>query len=116
MDRRMRWVRILCIVGMAAMVIGCVDPLEGSLLILPGSALVALAAFFGRSRHLRIAGWAFALTAVGVVILHGLSALGGVGGDTGRSVAWLLVVLPYPIGALMALVTGVRLLRDFFRR
>ena len=116
MDKRARWAQILCIIGMAAMVIGCVDPLEGSLLILPGSALVALSAFLGRSRHLEIACWAFALTAVGVGILFGLSALGGVGGETGMSVAWLLVVLPYPVGAIMALVTGVRLLRELFRR
>ena len=116
MDRRTRWARILGIVGMVAMVIGCVDPLEGSLLILPGALLVVLSAFIVRSRLLKVACWAFGLTAVGVALLFGLSSLGGVGGETGRSVAWLLVVLPYPVGAIMALVTGVRLLRALFAR
>jgi len=116
MDTRARWSRILCIVGMVAMVIGCVDPLEGSVLIVPGTALVALAAFLGRSRHLVLACWAFGLTAVGVGILFGLSAQGGVGGETGRSMWWMLVVLPYPVGAIMALVGGVRILIELFRR
>jgi len=116
MDRRTRWARILSVVGMAATVIGCVDPLEGSLLILPGTLLVAVSALLVRSPHRKIAWWAFVLTAVGVGILFGLSALGGVGGETGRSVAWLLVVLPYPVGVIMALITGVRLLRELFAR
>ena len=116
MDTRARWSRILCIAGMVVMVVGCIDPLEGSLLILPGTLLVALAAFLGGSRHLNLACWAFGLTAVGVGILFGLSALGGVGGETGRSMWWMLVVLPYPVGAIMALVGSVRILRALFRR
>jgi len=116
MDTRARWSRILCIAGMLTMVVGCVDPMEGSLLILSGSGLVALGAFLGRSRHLKLACWAFGLTVAGVAILFGLSALGGVGGETGRSMVWLLVVLPYPVGAIMALVTGVRILIELFRR
>ena len=116
MDTRERWSRILVIAGMVTMVVGCVDPMEGSLLILPGSGLVALGASLGRSRRLKLACRAFALTAVGVGILFGLSALGGVGGETGRSMMWLLVVLPYPVGAIMALVTGVRILLELFRR
>lgn len=116
MDTRTRWSRTLCIAGMLTMVVGCVDPMEGSLLILCGSGLLALGASLGRSRHLRPASWAFALTAVGVGILWGLSAMGGVGGGTGRSMIWLLVVLPYPIGAILALVTGARILIEIFRR
>jgi len=114
-DRRTRWSRVLCIAGMVAMVVGCVDPLEGSLLILPGTGLVALAAYLGRSRTLNLACWAFGLTAVGVAILFGLSAEGGVGGATGRSMMWLLVVLPYPVGAIMAFVGGVRTLMEMSR-
>jgi hypothetical protein len=29
---------------------------------------------------------------------------------------WMLVVLPYPVGAIMALVGGVRILIELFRR
>lgn len=40
-------VRTLFIVGYVAMLNGAIDPLEGSLLILPGSGLVALGSYFG---------------------------------------------------------------------
>lgn len=116
MDIPSRWPRILCIAGLVAMAIGCVDPLEGSLLILPGSGLVAMAAYLDSSRHLKLACWALGLTAAGVGILFGLSALGGVGGETGRSMMWLLVVLPYPVGAILALVAGARILMEISRR
>jgi len=116
MRRRLRWARILGNVGMAAMIFGCLDPLEGWLLELPGSALVALSAFLARSRLLQASCVAFVLTAVGVGFLLGLSAFGGVGGTTGRSYLWLHVVLPYPVGAIVALITGFRLLRELFAR
>jgi len=36
------WSRVLTVVGVAGMLIGAIDPLEGSIIILPGSALVTL--------------------------------------------------------------------------
>lgn len=54
---RSLWSRILVIVGSIAMLVGAVDPLEGSLIILPlpGSGLVTLGTFLGsRERGLRI--------------------------------------------------------------
>ena len=39
------WSRILIPVGGLAMLVGAIDPMEGSLLILPGSGLVALGTF-----------------------------------------------------------------------
>jgi hypothetical protein len=108
--------RLLCIAGLVAMAVGCLDPLEGSLLILPGTGLVALGTLLGRSPSRRTAAWAFALTAAGVAALFLLSARGGVGGDTGRPAAWLLLALPYPIGAILAFASGVRSLRGQPRR
>ena len=116
MDTRERWSRILCVAGMLTMAVGCVDPLEGSVLILVGSGLLALGAHRAGSRHRKPAGWAFALTALGVAILWGLSAMGGLGGETGRSMMWAPILLPYPAGAILALVTGVRILNEIFRR
>ena len=50
------------------MLLGTIDPLEGSLLILPGRGLVALGMFLGRKerRTLLYWAWAFILIAVGV--------------------------------------------------
>jgi hypothetical protein len=43
------WSNILVIVGFIAMLIGAIDPLEGSLVILPAIAIVALGGFLGKS-------------------------------------------------------------------
>ena len=104
------------------MVVGTLDPMEGSLLILPGSGLVALGTFLGGSDRWTVLYWvwAFILIAGGVGALFGLSALGGIGGTSGRSMWWGLLILPYPIGWLMALAGGVvgsiRLLKNKRRR
>ena len=106
------WSRILVIMGLIAMVIGAIDPLEGSLVILPGTGLVALGALLGSSRHRSLLYWSFFLVAVGVGALWGLSALGGFGGNSGRSNWWGLVLLPYPVGWIMGLVGSIRRLRE----
>ena len=47
MNKRDIFSRILVIAGYIAMLIGAIDPMEGSLLILPGSGLVVLGIFMG---------------------------------------------------------------------
>jgi hypothetical protein len=114
MKTRSLWSTILVIVGIIAMLVGAIDPLEGSLIILPGSGMVALGALLGKSRYRRLLYSAFVLIAVGVGVMFGLSMLGGVGGSTGRSNWWLLFVLPYPIGWIIGLVgTILRLIESF---
>ncbi|QDU18119.1 hypothetical protein [Urbifossiella limnaea] len=109
---RDRWSGLFVVVGLIAMCVGAVDPLEGSLLILPGTGMVALGAWLGGSRYRRFLGWSFGLVAAGVGILWGLSALGGIGGESGRSIWWGLVLLPYPVGWVMGLVGAVGRLRE----
>jgi hypothetical protein len=96
----MVWSRILLAVGGLAMLVGAVDPMEGSLLILPGSGLVALGTYVGQAERwlitLRV--WAFILIAIGMGALFGLSAGGGIGGRSGHSLWWGVLILPYPIG------------------
>ncbi len=106
-----RWSRVLMIAGLVAMLIGAIDPLEGSLIILPGSGLVALGALLGKSRHRRLLCWSFGLIAVGVGAMFVLSGFGGTGGSSGHSNWWLLVVLPYPAGWIMSLVGVILNLR-----
>lgn len=103
-----RW---LIIAGLVLMVAGLLDPMEGSVVILAGSALAALGAFRTRTRS-RLPVAAAALIATGVAALFGMSALGGVGGNTGRSIWWLLLCLPYPIGWVLGLVGATRKLRE----
>ncbi len=109
MYSRMFWSGILNTLGAIAMVLGSLDPLEGSVLILPGSGLVAGSMFLrGKDRPTILYWtWSFILIAVGVGAMFALSALGGLGGRSGHSVWWGLLVLPYPVGLLMALAGAI---------
>ena len=61
MSARRLWSRILFTVGGIAMLVGAIDPIEGSLLILPGSGLVALGTFLeqGERRLVTYRVWVF---------------------------------------------------------
>jgi purine-cytosine permease-like protein len=117
MNARMLWARILTLVGGIAMLLGTVDPLEGSVLILPGSGLIALGTFIGKSQRgvIRYWLWVFGLIAVGVAAMFVLSAFGGIGGKSGHSMWWGVLMLPYPVGWLMALVGAVLALIRFIK-
>ena len=109
MNARRLWSWILKVVGGIAMLVGAIDPLEGSLLILPGSGLVALGVYLGTKARRTVLywTWAFILVAAGVAAMFALSAVGGIGGRSGHSMWWGLLILPYPAGWLMALAGGV---------
>ena len=115
MTKARAWSRVLEIVGLAGLLIGAIDPLEGSPIIVMGSGVAALAAILAKTRHRRLLVWSFALVVAGVGAMWGLSALGGVGGDTGRSMGWGLLALPYAavwiVGLIGAILTIVELMR-----
>jgi len=122
MDSRMLWSRILRVGGGIAMLVGTLDPLEGSMLILPGSGLVALGMHLGGKRGKTVLywTWVFILIAVGVGAMFALSALGGIGGKSGHSMWWGVWILPYPLGWLMALagavISSLRFFKTKYRR
>ncbi len=99
------WLRILVTVGSIAMLVGALDPLEGSIAILIGSGLVALGTFLGRGERRLIAyrTWVFVLIAFGVGAMWALSSVGGFGGKSGLSMWWGLLILPYLVGWAMAI-------------
>jgi purine-cytosine permease-like protein len=117
MNSRTLWSRILKVVGGIAMLVGTLDPLEGSLLILPGSGLVALGTYVGGNERRTVLYWvwAFILIAVGVGAMFGLSAVGGIGGKSGHSMWWGILILPYPVGWLMAVGGGGADLVQYFK-
>ena len=116
------WSRVLKVGGGIAMLVGTLDPLEGSLLILPGSGMVALGMWLGQHDRTTLLYWywAFVLIAVGVSAMFALSAIGGMGGKSGHSMWWGLLILPYPAGWLMALlgavISSLRFLKAKFQR
>ena len=112
----LRLSRILAVIGFAALLIGAVDPLEGSFVILPGAVVVSVAAGLVRSRYRKLLYISAALIGVGVSAMVGVSAIGGLGGGTGLSRWWALTFTPYPVGWILCLVASVLLLRELFRK
>jgi hypothetical protein len=110
------WARILIILGLIGIVVGTLDPLEGSVVILLGVALVALGALIAKSRYRRLLCGSFLLMAVGIAALFIISALGGFGGSSGRSLWWGLVILPYPIGWILGLIGAILCNIEAFQR
>lgn len=100
MSDRKFWSSAVSVIGGAGLVVGSLDPMEGSALILPATGLLMLASYM-RSDERRLIVyrvWGFILVSLGVAALFALSAIGGIGGSSGRSVWWGLLILPYLIG------------------
>jgi hypothetical protein len=106
MNKPMIWKSILIGVGLFCMAIGAIDPLEGSFLILLGTALATLGSIIGKSHYSRLLSWSFALVAIGVGAMVALSALGGIGGSSGNPLWWGVFILPYPIGWAVGFISG----------
>lgn len=104
-NARSLWSRLLIVFGSIAMVIGAIDPMEGAAIILPGSLLIVLGTFLGPSEHwlitYRVA--VFILITIGVVAMWILSFAGGIGGKSGLSMWWGVLILPYLIGWSMGI-------------
>lgn len=108
-NARSLWSRILVGVGGIAMLIGALDPMEGSVVILVGGGLVALGTWLGGNDRRLLAYWLWLCGSIlfGVVALFGLSAVGGFGGRSGRSLWWGLWLLPYPVAWLLGVANLV---------
>jgi phosphotransferase system glucose/maltose/N-acetylglucosamine-specific IIC component len=115
MDTRNKYFQILVIVGFALMLVGVIDPLEGSVVIVAGIGLAAIGALVGGSRYLNLFTLAVNLGAFGVGAMIVLSLMGGVGGNSGRSAWWLLLVVPYPVGYALGLIVGIGALAESWR-
>ena len=115
MDARKLWSRILIPIGGIAMLVGAADPMEGSLVILPGSGLVTLGTYLANSGRGLLIEWIliFVLIAIGVGAFWGI---GMIGGGSERSMRWAWAVLPYPIGWVLGITSlafrMVRSVRD----
>jgi hypothetical protein len=102
---RSLWSRILIVLGSIGMLVGAIDPMEGSVVILPGSLMVALGTFFNQNDRPLFAYrlWVFILIAIGVGAMWALSTAGGIGGKSGHSMWWGVLILPYLIGWSMGI-------------
>jgi hypothetical protein len=115
MISRIKKSRFVLITAFIAMLIGAIDPLEGSIVILVGIGLAALNASLNRSDQKKILCWGLGLTVAGIGAMVALSAVGGIGGKSGRAMWWGLFVLTYPIGWILGLIGVIRMLIESFR-
>lgn len=102
--KKIKWTRVIFIIGVLALLIGAIDPLEGSVIIVAGSALIALATYFARDRYWKTFIASFIMIVTGVAFMFYLSSLGGFGGESTLSWGWAALMIPYPIGWVMAIV------------
>jgi hypothetical protein len=73
MKARTLWSRILKVVGGIAMLLGSLDPMEGSLLILTGSGLAALGVYLGGRERRTVVYWVWGSLS-SLACLHGRAA------------------------------------------
>jgi NADH:ubiquinone oxidoreductase subunit 6 (subunit J) len=104
MKKKINWTRVIYIIGVIALIIGAVDPMEGSVVIASGSTFIALSTFLTHDRHWKIFLVSFIMISIGVLFLFYLSSLGGFGGTSTRSWWWGILIIPYPVGWLIAIV------------
>ncbi len=108
MKNKAKWTRIIYIVGVIALIIGAIDPLEGSVVIIVGSALLALSAYAKSDRHTKIFSASLLMIVIGLAFLFYFSSLGGFGGTSTLSWWWGLLILPFPIGWLIIIIVLIR--------
>ena len=100
----MKWTGVIYIIGVIALIIGILDPLEGSIVITVGSILVALSTYLTRDRYWKTFLISSIMIVFGVSFLFYLSSLGGFGGNSKLSWWWGILILPYPFGWLIAII------------
>jgi len=100
-----KWFKPLWILAVSLVIIGTIDPLEGSVLIVAGSILLAVLAGFHADRHVRNFQLAAMLIVLGVAYMFWISSLGGIGGSSQKSMWWGIGILPYPLGWLLLIST-----------
>ena len=91
--------------GVVALILGIIDPLEGSVIIFCGGLLITISAWLSSMEQKYLFLSCTLLLAVGIFFLFYLSSLGGFGGDSGLAWGWSLLIIPYPAGWLV--MTGL---------
>lgn len=107
MNKTKSWARTLYIMGAVGVVVGAIDPLEGSVLITVASGLMALSTGVSGDRHRRVFLLAFLQILFGVGSMIYISTLGGLGAGQ-LSWWWGLFIAPYPAGWILTVIYIVK--------
>lgn len=104
MQPRRIWTRYLYIFGVIALIIGVIDPLEGSILISLGSISLAFSTYLNNDPQWKVFLSASLMIIFGVSFLFYFSSLGGFGGNSSLSWWWGVLIIPYPLGWLLSII------------
>jgi hypothetical protein len=104
MKKQIKLTRIIYITGIVTLIIGAIDPLEGSILIALGSVLITTYFFLTQDRQRKLFLIQSLLILFGILFLFYFSSLGGFGGSSKLSWWWGLLILLYPIGWLISII------------
>ena len=101
-------IRLIHLTGLILLVIGTLDPMEGSVLIAVAALLFAIRAHLNKESLRK----SFLITAiaclVGVLALFSISSFGGLGGEQGISWWCGLLILPYPASWLALIFLTIK--------
>lgn len=112
MKNTKNWIRITWLFGVIALILGVIDPMEGSVLIAIGSIMLVISTYMNNDPDWRYFLVSSGLILTGVSFLFYLSSLGGFGGNSEKSWWWGALILPYPAGWLMTIILLIiRMLR-----
>ena len=104
MKEKIKWTGVIYVVGVIALIIGSIDPLEGSVAIAAGIALLALSTYLKNDHQWKLFLTLSLMILFGVAFLFYFSSLGGFGGKSTLSWWWCILILPYPIAWLTTIV------------
>jgi len=103
MKTKTQWTKVLYIIGIVAIIIGVLDPLEGSVVILAGSVAISFSTYLNKDRHWKLFFTSFLMIVIGVFFLFYLSSLVGFGGNSSLSWWW---IINYSISGRMAFINS----------
>jgi hypothetical protein len=103
MKQRAKWTNVIFIVGIIALILGIIDPMEGSIVIAAGSIFIAISAFFSHDHYRKIFLVTAIMITIGVLSMFYVSSLGGF--DPKHAWWWDVLILPYPVGWLISVIT-----------
>jgi hypothetical protein len=104
-SQKIKWLKRATIV---LLVIGTLDPMEGSILIAIASVLAAIRAGLDSDQQYSFFLYTASVCVTGVFFLFFFSSFGGFGGEAGISWWWGLLVLPYPVAWLSLIILLIR--------
>lgn len=97
---KINWIKTMFITGLILLILGMIDPLEGSVLVGVGAVLIAIYGYLVKDRFRSVFLVAAISIIAGILFMFYLSSRGGIG-EGALPKIWFATVVPYPAGWLL---------------